>query len=94
MDYLQFATTTVRKYEVEEVDGTFLSTIPQGCVGSCVALYWATQIDPVTGEIVADTEEVMLEFADGKFAYTNNKSAVEAPLEEALKQMLASMSEF
>ena len=93
MDYLQFANTTIYKIEGSDLDKKFGADV-EGLYGEGIkAIYWAVQADAETGEIVAETQEVMLEYADGKFAYTLLWTVYEATLEEALSRMLKSMAD-
>ena len=94
MEYLQFANTTVYKMVAQEYDKTYDTDTKKQYGEGLKALYWAVQADSNTGELVAETTEVMLEYENGKFAYTSRCAVVEAAMVKAFEVMLNSMEVF
>lgn len=93
MDCLQIANITIYKMCAKEYDKEWDANVREQYGDNVKELYWADKLDSVTGEVVAQTMEIMLEYADGKFAYTSRHAVVEATMQEALTVMLDSMEE-
>ena len=93
MEIFKCANTTICKADAEEYNNRFDANVQEQYGATIKALYWAVQLDSVTQEITAETAELMLEYMDGKFAYTSRFTTVEATLAQAMEVMLASMEE-
>ena len=93
MEHISLAKTTIYKMTAAEYDKQYDANVKKQYGEETKALYWAEKVDKKTGELVANTAEMMLEYEDGSFAYTSRFITVKATFWEALKVMLNSMEE-
>ena len=92
--YVEIAeNVTIHRMDTELYDKTYGADYRNVYGKELVAVLWATKSD-ANGELIAETTENVLEYAEGKFAYTSRGVAMEATLEQAVQVLLGSMEEF
>lgn len=79
------------KMSVEEYDANYSTDLEEEYGGTLDSIVWIEQYDEL-GEIVGMSEEAMLVFTDGTFAYTSRGRACDANLWTCL-QVISSIEE-